>query len=65
MILLPKVKEGYSGIGLVEVIWKIITGIIKNCPRTDILFHDSLQRFGQVGGAGTAMLEAKLKQHLA
>ena len=42
IILLPKGKGEYRGIGLVEVIWKMITTIIHNRLWTAIYLHDAL-----------------------
>ena len=55
----------YRGIGLVEVIWKMITTIINNLLRTVIFLCDALHGFVQGRGAVKATLEAKLAQHLA
>ena len=65
MIILPKGKGEYRGIGLVEVIWKMITTIIKNHLRTAIYLHDDLNGFRQGIGMGMDMLDAKLVQHMA
>ena len=64
MILLSKGKMEYRGIGLVEVIWKMITIILKNHLRMDIYLHDDLYGFRQGIGMGMAMLKAKLEQHM-
>ena len=45
MIILLESKGGYRGIGLLGVIWKMITTIIKIRLRTAISFHDALHRF--------------------
>ena len=64
MILLPKGKGEYRGIGLVEVICKMITTMINNRLRMDISLHDVLHAFRHGRGAFIAMLEVKLVQHL-
>ena len=53
------------GIGLVEVIWKMINTIINSRLRTAILFHVSLHGFSQGRGVGMATVEDKLAQQLA
>ena len=65
MILLPKRNGEYRGIGLVEVIWKIITTIINSRLRTAISLHDALHGFRKVSGLGTATVETKLAQQLS
>ena len=64
MIILPKGKGEYMGIGLVEVICKMITTMINNRLRMNISLHDVLHAFRQGRGAVIAMLEVKLVQHL-
>ena len=62
-ILIPKGKEECIGIGLVEVIWKMISTIINIRHSTYILIHDYLNGFRQGRGADTVMVEDKLSQH--
>ena len=64
VVLIPKGKGDYWGIGLVEVMWKVVA-VILNCRLTSsITFHDVLHGFREGRGTGTATLEAKLLQHL-
>ena len=64
VVLIPKGKGDYRGIGLVEVMWKVVT-VILNCRLTSsITFHDVLHRFRAGRSTGTATLKAKLLQHL-
>jgi hypothetical protein len=65
MILLPKGDGDYRGIGLVEVIWKLIAAIINERLKGSIDFHDALHGFRAGRGTGTATIEAKLCQQLA
>ena len=65
MVLITKGKTDYRGIGLVEVMWKVVAEIL-NCRFTaSITFHDFLHGFWAGSGTGTATLEAKLLQKLA
>ena len=64
MVLLPKGKEYFKGIRLVEVIWNFFICIINNCLRPTIILHDFLPGFSQVRGPGEIALEAKLAQQL-
>ena len=54
----------FRGIGLVDVPWKAISGIINDPLPSSIQFHDALHGFRAGRGTGTATLEAKLLQKL-
>ena len=64
VVLIPKGKNEYRGIGLVEVTWKVVTAILHRRLTTAITYHDALHGFRAGRGTGTATLEAKLLQHL-
>ena len=55
----------YCGIGIVEVMWKVVAAILNRRLTAFITFHDFIQRFRAGRGTGTAALEAKLIQQLA
>ena len=60
VVLIPKVKKDYWGIGLVEVMWNVVVAIL-NCRFTSsITYYDALQGFREGRVTGTATLEAKL-----
>ena len=65
MILLPKGDGQYRGIGLLEIIWKLISKIIDRRIKAHVEFHDALHGFRAKRGCGTATIEAKLLQQLA
>ena len=65
MVLIPKGKREYRGVGLVEVTWKVVAVIIHLRLTTGITYHDALHGFREGRGTGTATLEAKLLQQLA
>ena len=52
------------GIGLLEVLWKRVTGLLNRNLTTDIGIHDTFHGFRSSQGTGTAFLEAKLIQQL-
>ena len=54
--------NGFKGIGLVEVMWKEISGIINRRILSSIQFHDDLHGFCAGRGMGTATLESNLIQ---
>ena len=65
VVLIPKGEKDYCGIGLVEVMWKLVAEILNFRLTASITFHDFLHRFWAGRGTGTATLEAKLIQQLA
>ena len=65
VVLIPKGKNDYRGIGLVEVMWKVVAVIINRRFTSSITYHDVLHGFRAGRGTGTATLEAKLIQQLA
>ena len=65
VVLIPKGKRDYRGIGLVEVTWKVVAVIPHFRLMTGITFHDVLHGFREGSGTGTATLTAKLLQQLA
>ena len=65
VVLIPKGKKEYRGIGLVEVTWKVVAVILHFRITTAIKFHDALHGFREGRGTETATLEAKLLQQLA
>ena len=65
IVLKPKGKEEYRGIGLVATIWEVCTSIVNSRLRSSIVLHDVLHGFGNVRRTGTAIMESKLEQLLA
>ena len=65
VVLIPKGQRGdFRGIGLVEVIWKTMSSLLKRRLTAAIMFHDMLHCFRVGHGMVTATLEAKLPQKL-
>ena len=65
VVLIPKGKKEYRGIGLVEVMWKVVAEILHRRLTTAITYHDALHGFWAGRDTGTDTLEAKLLQQLA
>ena len=65
VVMIPK-RGGtnFRGIGLIEVLWKAISGIINLRLFLSIQFHDALHGFHAVRGTGNATLKANLLQQL-
>jgi len=65
VVLIPKGGGDYRGIGLLEIVWKVIESIINRRIAGKVHFHDSLHGFIAKRGTGTACIEAKLLQQLS
>ena len=65
VVLIPKGKKDYWGIGLVEVMRKLVAAILNRRFTASITYHNFLHGFRAGRGTGTANLEAKLIQQLA
>ena len=65
VVLIPKGRKEYRGIGLVEVMWKVVAAIFHLQLMTAITYHEFLHGFRAGRGTGTATLEANLLQQLA
>ena len=58
-------KRDYRGIGLVEVMQKVVAAILNRRFTASITYHNLLHGFRSGRGTGTATLETKLLQQLA
>ena len=65
VVLIPKGKKDYQGIGLVEVVWEVVAAILNRRFTSSITYHDALHGFRTGCGTGNATLETKLLQQLA
>ena len=61
---IPNGDKEFCGIGMVEVLWKTVTGILNRRLTVEIQFQDTLHGFHTGRGKGTASLEPKLLQYL-
>ena len=65
VMMIPKgLGTDFRVIGLVEVLWKAISGIINFRISSSIQFHDAPHGFHTVRETGTATLKANLLQQL-
>ena len=63
--LITKESSGdYCGIGLLEVVWKLIERVVDE-RLSKIELHDALRGFRAKHGCGTGIMKAKLVQQLA
>ena len=65
VVLINKGEKDYCGIGLVEVMWKVVTVILNLRLMASTTFHDFLHGFRAGCGTGTAIFKSKLLQKLA
>ena len=65
VVIIPKGRHEYRGIGLVEVIWKVVAAILHSWLTASITYHDFLHGFRAGRGTGTSTLKAKLIRHLS
>ena len=64
MLLIPKGNRYFRGIGIVEFLWKSLSGVINWRIRAVVQFHDVLHGFWACRGMGKTSLEAKMIQQL-
>ena len=64
VVLILKGRWYLRGIGLVEVLWKMVKGILNWIFTTDIGFHDTLHGFMVGREVSTASIETKLLQNM-
>ena len=64
VVLLTKGGKYYRGIGLVELMWKVVADILNLHLTASITFHGFLHGFWAGCGTGTATLKAKLLHKL-
>ena len=65
VVMLPKGGNDYCGVGLMELMWKLVAAILNRRLTASIAFHNFLHRFWAGRGTGTSTLVAKLLQQLA
>ena len=52
MVLIPKEKGDYRGIGIVEVLWKACSVVVNCRLKKSVVFHDSINGFREGRGDG-------------
>ena len=65
MVLVPKWKGGYRGVGLVDILWKLCSVVVNCWMKMSAVLNDALHGFIEGRGTGTATLERNLDQQLA
>ena len=64
VVLIPKGRRYFRGVGLVEVLWKAVASLLNRRLTAAITYHDALHGFRAGLGTGTAAFEVKLIQLL-
>ena len=62
MVLIPKRKGGYRGIGVVVVAWKMCAEVVNFSLKRSVELHAALHGFREGQRMGAATLEANLDQ---
>ena len=65
VVIIPKGKREFRGIGLMEVNWKVVAVILHLQLTAGIKFHDALHGFREGRGTGASTLKSKPLQQLA
>ena len=66
MVFLPKGREEYRGIGLVEIVWEVSAAVVNFRIKRCVSLYKAIHGFRAGGGStGTANLEENLAQQLA
>ena len=65
LAVIPKPDGGTRGLGLLDILWKLVEAIIDTRVKRSVKLHDILHGFVPHRGTGTAIIEAKLQQELA
>ena len=65
MVLIPKGNREFRGIGIVEVLWNVLLGVIDQQVEVAVQFHDVIHGFWAGRVTGTASLKAKLIQQMS
>ena len=60
VVLFPKGKKDHRGIGLVEVVWKVVVEILNRRFTSSITYHDALHGFRAGRGTRTSSLMATI-----
>ena len=53
-----------QGIGLLELLWKVLEAVVNTWIKTDVQFHDILHGFRDHQGIGMAIMEINVNQEL-
>ena len=65
LVLIPKGIADTRGVGLIEVMWKVVYSIVDTRINTIVTFHDVLYGFCACRGTGTDIIEINMAQYLA
>ena len=56
MVIIPKGKGEYRGIGLVEMMWKVCSVVVTCRLKRSVMLHNQPHRLREGRGTGTATL---------
>ena len=61
----PQRKRGHLGVGLLEVLFKLVLAITDTWIKTLVTLHDVLHGFRAIRGMGTAIMELNIAQDIS
>ena len=64
MVIIPKFGTYTQGIGMLEVMWKVVEGVIDTLVKSEVQFHDVLHGFHAGRGKGTTIMDLNISQDL-
>ena len=64
LFIIPKGSTDTREIGILEVMWKMVEGVIYTRVKSAVLFHDVLHGFHAGRGTGNTIMELKIAQYL-
>ena len=62
LVLIPNRNTDTREIRLLEVVWKVMEGVIYTCMKAEVQIHDVLHGFHAGRGTGRAIIEFKISQ---
>ena len=64
LVLLPKINADTQGIGLLELLWKVVEAIIDTRNTAAVTLQDVLNGFRSCRGIGVAIMDLRMPQDL-
>ena len=61
VVILLEGGSGYRGVGLVDILWETISGLMNHRIVSAVRYHDTLYKFRAGRGTGTVCYETYIK----
>ena len=62
LFMIPKSSTDTREIGMLEVMWKVVEGVIDTLVKAAVQFHDVLHGFHAGRGTGTTIMDLNISQ---